>query len=142
MDDEVKKEIILENYSNPSNYQKIDDESYEKYNTNNDSCVDNLNFYIKIEDNIIKDLKFEGEACAISKASSSIFTDNVIGKSINDAIIYIGEFENMIDQKPYNEDTLKDACCFCDIYKQNNRRNCAYLPYRGLKKYLENYVNK
>lgn len=142
MDDELKKEIILENYSNPSNYQKIDDESYEKYNTNNDSCVDNLNFYIKIEDNIIKDLKFEGEACAISKASSSIFTDNVIGKSINDAIIYIGEFENMIDQKPYNEDTLKDACCFCDIYKQNNRRNCAYLPYRGLKKYLENYINK
>jgi NifU-like protein involved in Fe-S cluster formation len=48
----------------------------------------------------------------------------------------------MIDQKPYNEDTLKDACCFCDIYKQNNRRNCAYLPYRGLKKYLENYINK
>ena len=139
MDEELKREIILENYSNPSNYEKVEDESYDKYNTNNDSCVDNLNFYIKIEEGIIKDLKFEGEACAISKASSSIFTDNIIGKSIEDAISYISEFENMIDQKQYKEEVLHDACCFCDIYKQNNRRNCAYLPYRGLKKYLENY---
>lgn len=142
MNDELKKEIIIENYSNPSNYGKVEDPTYEKFNTNNESCVDNLNFYIKIEDNIIKDLKFEGEACAISKSSSSIFTDNVIGKTIDEAISYINEFEKMIDQKEYNEDTLKDACCFCDIYKQNNRRNCAYLPYRGLKKYLENYINK
>jgi len=139
MNDELKKEIILENYSNPSNYEKVEDESYDKYNTNNDSCVDNLNFYIKIDGDIIKDLKFEGEACAISKASSSIFTDNIIGKSIEEAITYISEFENMIDQKTYSEEILHDACCFCDIYKQNNRRNCAYLPYRGLKKYLENY---
>nr|MCR5788163.1 SUF system NifU family Fe-S cluster assembly protein [Bacilli bacterium] len=123
----------------PSNYEKVSDPSYEKYNTNNESCVDNLNFYIKIEDNIIKDLKFEGEACAISKSSSSIFTENVIGKSIEDAINYISNFERMIDQKKYDEDVLKEACCFCDIYKQNNRRNCAFLPYRGLKKYLENY---
>ena len=139
MDDELKKEIILSHYENPSNYEKVSDPSYEKYNTNNESCVDNLNFYIKIEDNIIKDLKFEGEACAISKSSSSIFTENIIGKSIEDAINYISNFERMIDQKNYDEDVLKEACCFCDIYKQNNRRNCAFLPYRGLKKYLENY---
>ena len=139
MNEELKKEIILENYSNPSNYGKVEDESYDKYNTNNESCVDNLNFYIKIDEGIIKDLKFEGEACAISKSSSSICTDNIIGKTIKEAIEYISEFENMIDQKPYDEEVLSDACCFCDIYKQNNRKNCAYLPYRGLKKYLENY---
>ena len=139
MDDELKKAIILDNYSNPSNYEKVEDESYDKYNTNNASCVDNLNFYIKIENNIIKDLKFEGEACAISKASSSIATENIIGLSIEEAIKYIENFENMIDQKPYDENVLNDACCFCDIYKQNNRKNCAYLPYRGLRNYLENY---
>ena len=142
MDEELKKEIILDNYTNPSNYEKVEDSSYDKFNTNNASCVDNLNFYIKVEDNIIKDLKFEGEACAISKASSSIATDNIIGKTIDEAITYISNFENMIDEKPYDKEVLCDACCFCDIYKQNNRKNCAYLPYRGLKKYLENYINK
>lgn len=139
MNDELRREIILEHYQNPSNYKKVEDDTYDKYNTNNESCVDNLNFYIKIENNIIKDLKFEGEACAISKASSSIATDNIIGKTIDDAINYINNFENMIDQKEYDENILHDACCFCDIYKQNNRKNCAYLPYKGLKKYLENY---
>ena len=139
MNDELKKEIILEHYSNPSNYEKIDDDYYVKIHESNGSCIDNLNFYIKIENNIIKDIKFEGEACAISMASSSIASENLIGKSITDAIIYINDFENMINQKPYKEDNLNEACCFCDIYKQNNRKNCAFLPYKGLKNYLENY---
>lgn len=142
MDEELKKEIILDNYSNPSNYGKALDSSYDEFNTKSESCIDNLNFYIKIEDNIIKDLRFEGEGCAISKASSSILTDNLINSNISDAIKYIDEFEKMINQEEYNEEKLKDACCFCDIYKQGNRKNCAYLPYKGLRKYLENYINK
>ena len=112
-----------------------------KINENNGSCIDNLNFYIKIEDNIIKDIKFEGEACAISMASSSIATENLIGKNVAEAISYINDFENMINQKPYDEESLNEACAFCDIYKQNNRKNCAFLPYRGLKNYLEK-INK
>lgn len=139
MNDELKKEIILEHYSHPSNYEKIDDDSYVKIHENNGSCIDNLNFYIKIEDDIIKDIKFEGEACAISMASSSIASENLVGKNINDAIKYIEDFENMINQKPYSEANLNEACAFCDIYKQNNRKNCAFLPYKGLKNYLENY---
>ena len=139
MNDELKKEIILEHYSHPSNFEEINDKSYEKINTNNESCIDNLNFYIKIEDNLIKDIKFNGEACAISMASSSIATDNLIGKTISEAINYIDNFDNMINQKTYDEDTLNEACAFCDIYKQNNRKNCAFLPYKGLRKYLENY---
>lgn len=139
MNEELKKEIILEHYQNPSNYEIANEEGYEKINTNNESCIDNLNFYIKIEDNIIKDIKFNGEACAISMASSSIATENLIGKSIEDAIKYITEFENMINEKEYNQSKLCDACCFSDIYKHSNRKNCAYLPYKGLKKYLENY---
>ena len=138
MNDELKKEIILEHYSHPSNYEKVEDSSYEKIHENNGSCIDNLNFYIKVEDNVIKDIKFEGEACAISMASSSIASENLIGKSIDDAIDYINTFDNMINQKPYDEEKLEEACCFCDIYKQNNRKNCAFLPYKGIKKYLEN----
>ena len=139
MNDELKKEIILEHYSHPSNFEKIEDDSYVKIHENNGSCIDNLNFYIKIEDDVIKDIKFEGEACAISMASSSIASENLIGKSIEEATDYINYFENMINQKPYREDKLNEACAFCDIYKQNNRKNCAYLPYKGLKNYLENY---
>lgn len=138
MDDNLKKEIILNHYSNPSNYEKVNDESYIKLNTSNDSCIDNINMYIKIENNIIKDIKFDGEACCISMASSSIATENLIGLSIDDAIKYIDNFNNMINQDDYNKDLLKEACCFSDIYKQNNRKNCALLPYKNLRNYLEN----
>lgn len=140
MNEILKKEIILNHYEHPSNRKVINDNSYDKINTNNDSCIDNIDIYIKVEDNFIKDLKFYGEACAISTASSSIATENLIGLSITDAISYIDNFDNMINQKEYNADTLNEAVVFDEIYKQNNRKNCAFLPYKNLKKYLEKYL--
>ena len=151
MNDELKKEIILEHYSHPSNYEKIIDDSYVKINTNNESCIDNLNFYIKIEDNIIKDIKFEGEACAISMASSSIATDNLIGKTINDAINYINDFDNMMASvKRVNytvqdiEDVIKHDIAVVreadsvpwetvDLYGLGTytKFSCSYCPYLG-----------
>ena len=66
MDENLKREIILENYQNPINKETVNDDRYIKVNTNNESCIDNLDIYILVEDNIIKDIKFDGEACAIS----------------------------------------------------------------------------
>ena len=83
MDMETKREIILDNYDHPFN--KVDEElnGYIKVNSANDSCIDNINLYIKIEDNIIKDIKFSGEACAISTASTSIMIKNMIAQIAN-----------------------------------------------------------
>lgn len=139
MNEELNREVILQHYSNPSNYGKGLDDSYDIVKKKNDTCIDDVTYYIKIENGIIKDIKFDGEACAISIASSSIASENLIGKSISDALLYINQFSNMIDNKNYDEDILSDANAFCNIYKQNNRKNCAYLPYGALKNYLENY---
>ena len=71
MDEETKRAIIMEHYMHPLN--KIDDvkEGYEVVNTANASCIDNLNIYVDIKDDIIKDIYFNGEACAISTSSTS-----------------------------------------------------------------------
>ena len=61
MDRDLKRSIILDNYQSPNNKHTSDD-SYFKINTRNVSCIDNLDIYLKIEDNIIKDISFEGEA--------------------------------------------------------------------------------
>ena len=84
MDDNIKREIILENYSHPFNKIEEDLEGYIKVNTNNESCIDNINLYLKIEKDILTDIKFGGEACAISTASTSIMLKNLIGKNINE----------------------------------------------------------
>ena len=140
MDEETRREIILENYMHPDN--RIDGEldGYLKENTNNESCIDNLNIYVKLNNDVIEDIYFNGEACAISTSSVSIMIHNLIGKSIKEALEYIDNFERMIEGQDFNEEILNDAIVYNEIYKQNNRKNCAYLPYRGIKRILESQM--
>ena len=79
MDENLKREIILENHQNPINKEVVNDDRYIKVNTNNESCIDNLDIYILVEDNIIKDIKFDGEACAISTSSTLISVNSSVG---------------------------------------------------------------
>ena len=136
MTENLKRTIILENYQNPKNRGLVDDESYDLINTNSKSCIDQIDLQIKIENNIVKDIRFDGEACAIC-TSSSIMIQSLIGKNINDALKIIDNFENMINEKEYDEDVLKDAIVYSDISKQPNRKNCALLTWRGIKENLE-----
>ena len=139
MDETLKREIIMEHYQNPLNRHIIEDESYVKVNTSNASCIDNLDLYLKIEDNKILDVAFTGEACAISISSTSIMIENLIGKTIEEAKIIIENFENMINERKYDEKVLKNALVYNENYKQNSRKTCAFLPYRGIREALDKY---
>ena len=139
MDPNLKRSLLLENFQNPTNKGLIDDESYIKVNTNNESCIDELDIMIKIEDNIIKDMRFDGEACAISTSTASVMIKTLIGKSIDDALTIINNYQNMIDEKEYNKEILGEAIIYDEIYKQPNRKKCALLPWDGIKKVLLEY---
>ena len=137
MDEHLRKSIILEHYSNPLNTGLVDDDSYYKVNMNSESCIDNLDFQVKIKDNKIIDAKFDGEACAISTSASSILTDLVIGKTLKEAFNIIENYECMIEEKPYNKEVLHEALVYSEIYKQANRKKCAMLPSIAIKKMIE-----
>ena len=139
MDTEFKREIILDNYKHPFNNDGSDDLNYEKINSNNESCIDDINLYVDIKDNVIRDIRFNGEACAISTASTSIMLKNIIGASVSDAKKYIDNFLNMINEVEYDVELLGEGIAFDEIYKQANRKNCVTLPYVGIKKVLDNY---
>ncbi len=139
MDTEFKREIILDNFQKPFNKNGNDDLNYMKINSNNESCIDNIDIYVDIEDDIIKDIRFNGEACAISTASTSIMLKNIINKSVADAKKYIENFMNMVNEKEYSEEELNEAIAFDEIYKQQNRKTCVTLPYVGILKILNNY---
>lgn len=142
MDAEIKREIIMDNYLNPKNKIRVEDSSYDKVNSNNESCIDNIDIFVKVNNNIIEDIKFDGEACAISTSSTSIMINNLIGLTISEAIKYVDNFANMVEEKNYDKDLLKEAIVYEDIYKQNNRKHCAMLPYIGIRKVLEKHLNK
>lgn len=139
MDSNLKRSLLLENFQNPTNRGLIKDDSYIKVNTNNESCIDELDIMIKIEDNIIKDMRFDGEACAISTSTASVMIKTLIGKSVSDALNIIHNYENMIDEKEYNEEIIGEAIIYNEIYKQPNRKKCALLPWDGIKKVLLQY---
>ena len=142
MDANLKREIIMEHYTHPKNRVRTEDPDYLKINTSNSSCIDNLDIYLKIKDDIIEDIVFDGEACAISISSTSILITSLIGKTVSDALKFIANFEAMVNEKGYDASLLGEAEVYEDIYKQNNRKNCALLPYRGIKEALENYLGK
>ena len=141
MDSNIKREIILENYQNPKNKGLINDKSYLKVNMNNESCIDEVNLEVKIENNIIKDIRFDGEACAISTSSTSIMISTLIGKTVKEAENILQNFLNMLDEKPYDKTVLEEAIVYDDIYKNPNRKKCALLSWWGIEKILNQIKN-
>ena len=136
MDKDIKRSIILDNYQNP-NMKHTSNEDYVKINTRNVSCIDNLDIYLKIEDNIIKDISFEGEACVISISSTNILTNLLIGKTKEEGIYLINNYLKMINEEEYDKEVLKELLVFDDTSKQPSRIKCATLSANGIKDYLE-----
>ena len=136
MNSDLKREIIFDNYKDPANRGLIEDSSYLNANTHSDSCIDNLDFMMKIEDGIVKDIRFDGEACAISTSLSSIMIKSFIGKSVDEVKTILENYVNMINEKEYNKDILGELNVYDEISKQPNRKNCALLPMQAVEKML------
>lgn len=139
MDSDLKRELIMEHYMNPLNRETIDDPKYLKVRSKAETCIDDINLYVLIEDNIIKDIHFDGEACAISTSATSIMTKLIKNKTVEEVKELIKEYYKMIDGEEHNEDLLEEAICYDEIYKQENRKGCATIPWRGLEKAIQKY---
>ena len=136
MDKDIKRSIILDNYQNPNN-KRVSGTDYVKINTRNVSCIDNLDIYLKIENDIIKDVSFEGEACVISISSTNILTNLLIGKTKEEGIYLIDNYLKMINEEEYDKEVLNELLVFDDTSKQPSRIKCANLSANGIKDYLE-----
>ena len=142
MDNNMKRTIIMEHYQNPKNRGLQNKNGYLKVNTNSKSCIDQIDLEILVEDGVVKDIRFDGEACAICTSSTSIMIDILIGKKVEDALNIINNYEKMINEEEYDEKLLEEAIVYSDISKQPNRKNCALLTWQGTKKVLDNDLKK
>ena len=143
MDTDLKRSIILDNYSNARNREiPSNQEGYVIINSNNQSCIDNINIYLKINDNVIEDIKFDGEACVIAISSTSILSDMLIGKTVDEANEILKNYFNMIEEGNYNKEMLGEALVYEDMYKQPSRKTCATLFARGIGNYINNDLKR
>ena len=139
MDSNLRREIIVDNYQNPVNRKKIDDDSFTVATIISDSCIDNITLYVKFNGDIIEDMYFDGEACAITTSAASIMIKKLIGKTIDEAYQLMNNYYNMIDEKEYDKDLLGELNAYEEIYMQPNRKKCAIFPFETLKKVIEKY---
>lgn len=137
MDSNFRRDIILDNYQDPMNRGLIEDDSYLKTRTSSENCIDDLDFMIKIKDGIIEDIRFDGEACAISTSATSIMIRKLIGKSIEEVKTILENYQNMIEEKEYDEELLGELTVYDEISKQPNRVHCALIPSIAVKQILE-----
>lgn len=137
----MKREIILDHYQNPRNRGLIEDKTYLKSDTNNESCIDEIHLMVKIIDDRIVDARFDGEACAICTSSTSIMVETLIGKTVEEAITIYENFSHMLNEEPYEKEVLEQAFVYDAIYQQPNRKKCALLPWWGFEKIINQYKN-
>ena len=126
----VLRSIIMDHYEYPRNH------------TLSESCIDDIHVQTLIEDGKIKDIRFDGVACTISTASTSIMSELFQGKTIAQANHIIEEYFAMIDQKEYDEELLQEAIAFQNVGKQANRIKCATIGWKAMKEMLEESEDK
>ena len=137
MDQNLKREIILENYQNPKNKGLIDDKNYIFQNMDSKSCIDQIDLMVKINNGIVEDIHFDGESCAICTSSTSIMIKEAMNKPVSEVEEMINNFKNMIDEKDFDSEKIGEAIVYEDIKFQPNRKNCALLAWYGLEKVIE-----
>lgn len=141
MDQNLKREIILDHYQHPRNKGLVNNDNYIHVDGNNESCIDEVHLNVLVEDGVIKDIRFDGEACAICTSATSIMIETLIGKNLEEARDIYNNYINMLDEKEYDSDKLESAIVYDDIYKQPNRKKCALLPWWTIEKAFKEVDN-
>ncbi len=133
---ELYQQVILEHNKKPRNFKELP-EATHKAEGYNPLCGDHLTVYLKIsKDNIIEDISFVGDGCAISKASASMMTTSIKGKTIDQAKIIFEEFHQLVNGK-LNPDkvnhSLGNLAIFSGIWHFPARVKCASLSWHSMK---------
>ena len=137
MDSNIKRELILDNFNYPNNKGLTNDPSYIKKSNKNPSCIDHFDIELKIEDGIVKDIRFDGEACAIATSSLSIAIHRFIGKSKEEVLNIIDNYKKMVNEEEYDSSILEDLLACDEIYLQESRKTCATLGVNIIEDILE-----
>lgn len=135
---QMMRAIIMDHYEHPHNKRVPENKNeYRVIHMDSASCIDDIYVYLLEKDGIIQDVCFDGVACTISTASTSIMTDLVMGKKTEEANYIIEQFRKMIHEEPFDESVLDEAIVFINTAKQASRIKCATIGWRGLHELLE-----
>jgi nitrogen fixation NifU-like protein len=128
---QLYQEVILDHSRKPRNYRAMPDADRHAEG-NNPLCGDHFTVYLKLENGTIKEATFEGDGCAISKASASMMTDYLKGKKIDEARGHFDKYQEMVMTGAGDEEVMGKLCAFAGVHKFPMRVKCAILPWHAM----------
>ena len=133
---DLYQEVILDHNRRPRNFRALD--AGRKAEGYNPLCGDRLTVYLRVEDDVIKDATFQGSGCAISKASASLMTDVVKGKTVAEAEALFERFHRTVTAPP--DATVEDLgklSVLAGVRQFPVRVKCATLAWYALRAAVE-----
>lgn len=139
---ELYQEIILDHNKNPKNFGTLDHPT-QRAKGHNPLCGDHIEIELEIHDNRVRNISFHGEGCALSKASASMMTTAVKGKTVTEAQDLFLRFQTFVTKDTKEEmekEELKTLSIFKHVKKFPMRIKCVTLAWHALKAAL--FLNK
>ncbi len=132
---ELYQEVILDHNRSPRNFRKMEDanRTAEGYNP---LCGDHYTIFVKVEDDVVKEISFQGSGCAISKASASVMSTLVKGKTKAEVEILFEKFHKLVTGElnlAEHSDGLGKLAAFAGVSEFPVRVKCASLAWHALR---------
>lgn len=139
---ELYQDVILEHSKAPRNFRQLKSANH-KAEGYNPLCGDHFTVYIDLEGDSIRDISFDGSGCAISKASASMMTQSVKGKSKEEAAKLFERFHKLVTGQPNGDrEDLGKLAVFAGVSEFPVRVKCATLAWHTLQAALEGKQEK
>ena len=137
--EELYQEVILDHSRKPRNFGKLEgaDRSLEGYNP---LCGDRLTLYLKLQGDVVTDVAFEGSGCSISRASTSMMTQAIKGRTRAQVEATFGRFHEMVTRAPgsaVDAEDLGDLELLAGVAEFPARVKCATLAWHTLRAALK-----
>jgi len=132
---DLYQDIILDHNRSPRNFRSMNDATY-RVEGFNPLCGDHYTIYVKMDGDIVTDISFEGSGCAISKASASVMTSALKGKTRAQAMVLFERFHELVTRKEdVTDDELEEMGkigAFVGVRDYPMRVKCATLAWHSL----------
>jgi len=133
--DSLYQEIILDHYKHPHGAGLRDPYEAEVHHVN-PTCGDEITLRVHLDAGAVADVSYDALGCSISQASASVLNDLLVGKSVDDALGVLDEFQTLMQGKGQvepDEDVLEDGIAFAGVAQFPARVKCALLSWMAFK---------
>jgi nitrogen fixation NifU-like protein len=129
--EQLYQEVILDHCRKPRNFRPAVG-ACRATQGHNPLCGDNFTIYLQLEGDVIRDISFQGSGCCISKASASMMTGLLKGKTIAQAREYFSQYQALVTTGQADEAALGKLCAFAGVHHFPMRVKCAILPWHAM----------